>query len=730
MFSKTIGSRLQIKEQVGEGNFAKVYLAWDLKLKRNVAVKEIHQNSSAVQMIGNEANALKNIKELIQKIKQKNGVLSPEEQQTLQNSKHILEIEEPYYINENDNSYIIMKYYENCIDFSQFLKTNDTLSKISERDKLNYFYQLTCGLTLLHQQNICHRDLKLDNILINLEQDQLIIIDFGHASLKRQDDYDLCGTKLFNSPQVVLYMSYNAFKNDVWQMGIILYYLIHQKFPFCEKNSGEEEFQKAINDYLHKKRDLQIKENASQIVKDLLQSMLQRYEEARPSIQDVNKKLKDYYLKDKPILNFKGPNQNASREIRSEAQKCTSMLDCDFPMLKNIKKVQVKAQKPKEVQSSQSQYTITPNNNYSSTDNQEILGSQHDEQFYQNQEVYSFKKHENSFYNEQSQFLQFNNSLNNLSINKQNQESINKSGTNKHDFLKEINNKRQQQQQLSITSIEKPSGIQQNRPSINEQKQQSNIITYFENTHIDISISTAVQSLNQNINLSQIIDQFKENIKEIEQIIDSQQNNYNLKKKLTFIKFYLSKLAHFLVQSLYEYSYYIQNINQQCLYTTNFLVQWMAKTKQEESQNKNIQDLIDLSINLKQKFQQSAQFIQKNQSIQISDIFQSGIKNNLNFSKIQNPLEDMFFNHSQDNFTMSNENNFLDYNQLFVNILDYVQKYMQDNNQQFIQEEDKQKLQNIIQKVKSQITKITKITHTKSFNESLQVNSFLSSKMQ
>ncbi|EAR99753.1 Serine/Threonine kinase domain protein (macronuclear) [Tetrahymena thermophila SB210] len=716
---KTIGNRLEIIKQLGEGNFAKVYLAKDKTNDRLVAVKEIHQNNQAFQMISNEINALKVIKEVIEKIKQKkHGVLSSDEQEILQNSKHILEIEDPYIINENDYSYIIMKYYDNSIDFSQFLKTNDALSKISERDKLKYFYQLTSGLSLLHQQNICHRDLKLENILISLEQDQLIIIDFGHALLKKSDDDQMCGTKLFNSPQVVLYMSYNPYKNDVWQMGIILYYLLYQRFPFCEKNSGEEELQKAMHDFMHKKRDLPTKENTSQFVKDLLLSMLQRYEDCRPSMPDVNKKLKEYLFKDKPISNFKGPGQNDSRELRNEAKECTQIFDFDFQNLNKIKKIQVKAQKPKQISQSQSQYTIVDDNtNY----NQEQI--QQYDQFYKNQEVHSIDKSQNQLLNES----QLNQSLSKLNINQSNQ-SINISQA--HDFHSEVKIKRSKQQ---ISNTEKLSGFQQDRQSIGQQKQFHSLFRHSDLTTTILSLSTALPSINQDINLNLIVNQLNENLIEIEQIINSSLQNYSETKQLMYIiKFYTSKLAHFLAQSLFEYAQYNQNKEWQCLYTTNFLVQWMVKTKQEEPLKKKIQDYIELSIKFKYNFQQSAKFIQtSNQSV--SEQFQNYIKNIQfdqsnkinNFSTYsRNPFDDKFQNHNQDNFNMSNEQNYIDYYQLFIGILEYIQKQMDDNNTQFIQEHLRQQLQNIIQKVKVQITKISKIAHTKNLNESM---SFLSS---
>ena len=81
--------------------------------------------------------------------------------------------------------------------------------------------------------NICHRDLKLENILID-ERNNVKIIDFGF-SVSSAPDQKLkifCGTPSYMAPEIVQKKDYNGFATDIWSLGIILYVMLSGNYPF------------------------------------------------------------------------------------------------------------------------------------------------------------------------------------------------------------------------------------------------------------------------------------------------------------------------------------------------------------------------------------------------------------------------------------------------------------------------------------------------------------------
>jgi len=96
------------------------------------------------------------------------------------------------------------------------------------------FRQLIKGMAYMHSKGYAHRDLKLDNILMDPSTKQIKIIDFGF-SLKASKDDRLnvyCGTPHYMDPDLVRKVPYNGPAADVWACGIILYIILVGKLPF------------------------------------------------------------------------------------------------------------------------------------------------------------------------------------------------------------------------------------------------------------------------------------------------------------------------------------------------------------------------------------------------------------------------------------------------------------------------------------------------------------------
>jgi BR serine/threonine kinase len=111
--------------------------------------------------------------------------------------------------------------------------------RIPNKESLRFFQQIISGIEYCHKHRICHRDLKLENILLD-ENHEIKIADFGMASLSIPNAMlkTFCGSPHYASPEVVSNEPYNGMKADIWSCGVILYSLVTGKLPFDEENDN------------------------------------------------------------------------------------------------------------------------------------------------------------------------------------------------------------------------------------------------------------------------------------------------------------------------------------------------------------------------------------------------------------------------------------------------------------------------------------------------------------
>ncbi len=92
----------------------------------------------------------------------------------------------------------------------------------------------------MHSHLICHRDLKLENILIS-DRKKAKIIDFGFGIRTPKDVFlkIYCGTASYMSPEIIRKTEYNGFKSDIWALGVVLYVMLTGRFPFKAKTEKD-----------------------------------------------------------------------------------------------------------------------------------------------------------------------------------------------------------------------------------------------------------------------------------------------------------------------------------------------------------------------------------------------------------------------------------------------------------------------------------------------------------
>ncbi|XP_047202705.1 NUAK family SNF1-like kinase 2 [Girardinichthys multiradiatus] len=140
---------------------------------------------------------------------------------------HIITI---YEVFENKDKIVIVMEYASQGDLYDYICDKKNLS---EREARHFFRQIVSAVHYCHQNGIVHRDLKLENILLD-GNGNVKIADFGLSNLYHRDEYlqTFCGSPLYASPEIVNGRPYRGPEVDTWSLGVLLYTLVHGSMPF------------------------------------------------------------------------------------------------------------------------------------------------------------------------------------------------------------------------------------------------------------------------------------------------------------------------------------------------------------------------------------------------------------------------------------------------------------------------------------------------------------------
>lgn len=131
--------------------------------------------------------------------------------------------------------YLVLEYCAGG-DLSQFLREH---GRVAEEKARRFLTQIAAGLCMLHRENVLHRDLKPQNILLsdNSDDPALKIADFGFARALQPQDMaaTVCGSPLYMAPEILRHEPYDA-KADLWSVGAILFELLLGRTPFSGAN--------------------------------------------------------------------------------------------------------------------------------------------------------------------------------------------------------------------------------------------------------------------------------------------------------------------------------------------------------------------------------------------------------------------------------------------------------------------------------------------------------------
>eukprot|EP00826_Nyctotherus_ovalis_P014098 TRINITY_DN13894_c0_g1_i3.p1 TRINITY_DN13894_c0_g1~~TRINITY_DN13894_c0_g1_i3.p1 ORF type:complete len:258 (+),score=43.85 TRINITY_DN13894_c0_g1_i3:110-883(+) len=182
-----------------------------------------------------------------------------------------------------------MEYIKGC-NLREHLKKQPG-NKLAEEKARKVFRQIVSGVSYCHKHSIAHRDIKLDNVLLN-EYDGVKIIDFGFSTYTHDNKKGrgFCGTPSYMAPEIVLRRPYVDQLADVWALGVLLYALAAGTLPFrgtCNKELYGKIVEGRVEYPFHFSRSL----------KALLSRMLQTDPERRVTADDI---LADAWLTETP----------------------------------------------------------------------------------------------------------------------------------------------------------------------------------------------------------------------------------------------------------------------------------------------------------------------------------------------------------------------------------------------------------------------------------------------
>jgi len=236
--------KVDMSKQYGEGGYGKTFKAVDSSTNEPLAVKRIDTRRMRKDAILKECQILEVLNH-INIISVKNHGYGDGDSSKQQDGH--------YY-------FIFMELAGGGELFDQVIDRG--ANAMNEKVARDFFKQLVEGVAYCHLAGVAHRDLKLENVLLN-EKGQVKVIDFGlshvyprtaQGNIDRTTQLrDICGSKSYAAPEVLGGKGYDGYAADMWSLGVCLFAMLSGFFPLDEASNNDWRYGKLVQAQMARK---------------------------------------------------------------------------------------------------------------------------------------------------------------------------------------------------------------------------------------------------------------------------------------------------------------------------------------------------------------------------------------------------------------------------------------------------------------------------------------------
>ncbi|WP_315067356.1 Stk1 family PASTA domain-containing Ser/Thr kinase [uncultured Clostridium sp.] len=285
-----LGNRYELLEKIGEGGMSEVFKARDNKLNRFVAAKilknEFCDNPGIVEKFKGEATAIATLSD--------------------NNIVNILDVGTQEEIN-----YIVMEYVKGKT-LKDIIKQ---VGKMNYETAISVAIQIAKALDCAHRNNIIHRDVKPQNILVT-EDGVMKVTDFGIAKFSSSETITntstIMGSAHYLSPEQAKGTFIDC-RTDLYSLGVVLYEMVTGRLPFQADTAVTIALKHLQEEVVPPKSiNSKVPDSLNQLIlKAMEKEPIKRYQSAKEMISDLQK------IKDDPNASIDNEEENDHTIIMS-----------------------------------------------------------------------------------------------------------------------------------------------------------------------------------------------------------------------------------------------------------------------------------------------------------------------------------------------------------------------------------------------------------------------------